>query len=107
MRPRSTDHLLVALDALHCPPDELAFALGIELRALWHLQERESGVPESMRRRLAALLRDRGTLLLRAAAGLERERSHRNAQSRNRTITPESRFPRPTDARPSLETSSL
>ena len=102
---RSTDYLLVALDALHCPPDELAYALGIELRALWRIQERWSRVPESTRRRLTAFLRDRGTLLLRTAAQLDRRRSSGTDRSRTYTAhtTTLPRFPRPTNTRPILE----
>jgi CRP-like cAMP-binding protein len=75
------DAVIVALEALHCPPDELAQLLGVDLRELNRLRDSTSQVPPALRYRLASLLLQRASVLRRVAGNLTRRpTSARRAQ---------------------------
>ena len=62
------DPIFAALQALHCPPEELADALGIDLKTLWHCYGGEQRMPSHVVRRLVALLEYRAGVLREVAA---------------------------------------
>ena len=72
------DPIFAALQALHCPPEELAQALGIDLRTLWRFYGGEQAIPAPIVQRLVMLLEDRAEFLREVAAILARGRSSRS-----------------------------
>jgi hypothetical protein len=62
------DPIFAALQALHCPPEELAQALGIDLNTLWGYYGGEARVPAYVTQRLVLLLEDRAWFLREVAA---------------------------------------
>jgi hypothetical protein len=71
------DPIFAALEALHCPPDEVAHALGLDLRTLFGYQFGAGTVPRHVVHRLAELLEDRASFLRDMAALLEGGRTPR------------------------------
>lgn len=71
------DPVFAALEALHFPADELAAALGIDVKALWAYHFGDRGVPPFVVRRLINLLEERASLLRDVAATLEAGRPSR------------------------------
>jgi len=65
------DPIFAALQALHCPEDELADALGIDIRTLWGYQMGNCHIPPLVLRRLIAILYDRAECLRDLVAMLE------------------------------------
>jgi hypothetical protein len=72
------DPIFAALQALHCPPEELAAALGIDLRTLWRYYGGEQAIPTHIVQRLVLLLEDRAGFLREIAAILAGSRGPRN-----------------------------
>lgn len=72
------DPVFTALQALHCPPEELAEALGIELKTLWSYYGAELTIPAHVVQRLVLLLEDRAGFLREVAAILAGGRGPRN-----------------------------
>src|SRR3712207_5276864 len=72
------DPIFAAIEALHCPPEELAVALGIDVRTLWGYQLGGRSVPTFVIRRLIAVLEDRALFLRDVAASLDTRRAPRS-----------------------------
>lgn len=72
------DPIFAALQALHCPPEELAEALGIELKTLWSYYGGELRIPSHVVQRLVMILEDRAGFLREMAAILAGGRGPRN-----------------------------
>jgi hypothetical protein len=72
------DPVFAALQALHCPPEEMAEALGIELKTLWSYYGGGLSIPAHVRQRLVLLLEDRAGFLREIAAILAGGRGPRN-----------------------------
>ena len=67
------DAVAAALQVLNCTPDEIAAALGVDLKTLWGYCGGERRAPEYILRRIAALLEHRAALLSRVAQMLGAE----------------------------------
>jgi hypothetical protein len=67
MTTRPDDTVSDALDVLHCPPDELAALLGVDLHQLGQVHDAPSSLPIGLRDRLVEVLLARAALLRRAA----------------------------------------
>ena len=65
---RLHEQLMEACEALHCPPDELAFALQIDLATLGLYQDGERAIPSRLGGAIRDLLRARAEQILRIAA---------------------------------------
>ena len=72
------DPIFAALQALHCPPEELARALGVDLKTLWRYYGGEQEIPVHVVQRLVMLLEDRAGFLREVAAILAGGRGPRN-----------------------------
>ena len=71
------DPIFAALEALHCPPDDVADALGMDVKALWGYQFGGRPVPSYLVQRLVALLEERASWLRDVAATLNTGRGSR------------------------------
>ena len=59
--------VFAALQAVCCPPEELADALGVDLRTLWRYHGDERDIPSFVLRRLVEVLHHRAQYLLEVA----------------------------------------
>ena len=64
------DPIFAALEALHCPPDDVADALGMDVKTLWGYQFGGRSVPPHLVRRLVEFLEERASCLRDVAATL-------------------------------------